>query len=175
MVRHFRVALGAAALAAVAVPALAQSGDHPGKAPYDRVCGVCHGPDGQGNVAPPLVPLEKDFDEVLAIVREGRGEMPPQSANAVSDDALKLIVEYLRSQPKEPATGPRRAAASRREEPAPNNFVANLFGFLKDLQRVSKSSVHVIHANHPDPIVKELICNGWLTGYGHLRSDERDR
>ena len=92
MVRHFRVALGAAALAAVAVPALAQSGNNPGKAPYDRVCGVCHGPDGQGNVAPALVPLEKDFDEVLAIVREGRGEMPPQSANAVSDDALKLIV-----------------------------------------------------------------------------------
>jgi len=100
VVRPFRIALAAAALAAAAMPVRAQSDDHPGKAPYDRVCGVCHGPEGQGNVAPPLVPLDKTFDEVLAIVREGRGEMPPQSANAVSDEALRLIVEYLRSQPK---------------------------------------------------------------------------
>jgi mono/diheme cytochrome c family protein len=85
------------------LPASAQLADHSGKAPYDRSCGVCHGPDGRGNVAPPLVPLEKDFDEVRAIVREGRGEMPPTSANAVSDDTLRRIVEYLKWQGKRTA------------------------------------------------------------------------
>jgi mono/diheme cytochrome c family protein len=88
----------ATALATAALPAAAQSTDHAGKAPYDRNCGVCHGPGGRGNVAPPLVPLERTFDEVLTIVREGRGEMPPVSANAVSDDAIRLIVDYLQQQ-----------------------------------------------------------------------------
>ncbi len=46
------------------------------------------------------MPLERTLDEVLAIVREGRGEMPPVSANAVSDDAVRLIVDYLQAQQK---------------------------------------------------------------------------
>jgi mono/diheme cytochrome c family protein len=104
-VRPLAMALLAAALSADAPPASAQSADHPGKAPYDRSCGVCHGSEGRGNVAPPLVPLEKSFDEILAIVREGRGEMPPVSANAVSDDALRLIVAYLDSVLNVTATG----------------------------------------------------------------------
>ena len=99
-IRRFRAALVATALMTAALPAAAQSADHAGQAPYDRNCGVCHGPGGRGNVAPPLVPLERTFDEVLAIVREGRGEMPPVSANAVSDDALRLIVDYLQAQQK---------------------------------------------------------------------------
>jgi mono/diheme cytochrome c family protein len=102
-IRCFRAALMATALMSGAVPAAAQSDDHAGKAPYDRNCGVCHGPAGRGNVAPPLVPFEKTFDEVLAIVREGRGEMPPVSANAVNDDAIRLIVDYLQAQQKKTA------------------------------------------------------------------------
>ena len=103
--RRFRAVLIATALMTIAVPAAAQSDDHAGKSPYDRNCGVCHGPAGRGNVAPPLVPLERTLDEVLAIVREGRGEMPPVSANAVSDDAVRLIVEYLQAQRKKTARG----------------------------------------------------------------------
>ena len=99
-IRRFRAVLIATALITGAFPAAAQSADHAGKAPYDRNCGVCHGLEGRGNVAPPLVPLERTFDEVLAIVREGRGEMPPVSANAVSDDAVRLIVDYLQAQQK---------------------------------------------------------------------------
>jgi mono/diheme cytochrome c family protein len=109
-IRRFRAVLIATALMTAALPAAAQSGDHPGKAPYDRNCGVCHGPGGRGNVAPPLVPLERTFDEVLAIVREGRGEMPPASANAVSDDAVRLIVDYLQAQQKKTADRDARKA-----------------------------------------------------------------
>ena len=60
-----------------------------GKAPYDRVCSVCHGPDAHGDAGPGLVPLEHDLDEVMVIVREGRGQMPPVSAERLTDDEIK--------------------------------------------------------------------------------------
>lgn len=68
---------------------------HPGKAPYDRVCKVCHGTDGVGNAGPALVPFEMDVEEFLARVREGGGEMPPISENRVSDEEVKQIAAYL--------------------------------------------------------------------------------
>jgi len=73
------------------------SDDHPGKAPYDRVCRVCHGPEGRGNQGPRLVPFEMDGDELIVQVREGSGEMPPISENRVSDDEVKQIAAYLKS------------------------------------------------------------------------------
>jgi mono/diheme cytochrome c family protein len=75
----------------------AQVPEPPGKAPYARVCQVCHGPDGRGDAGPSLVPLDKDYDEVLTMVREGGGQMPPISAERVSDDEVKEIVGYLKS------------------------------------------------------------------------------
>jgi hypothetical protein len=33
----------------------------------------------------------------LAIVREGTGEMPPISAERLSDEAVRQIMEYLKS------------------------------------------------------------------------------
>lgn len=71
--------------------------DPPGKAVYDKVCRVCHGPDGSGNQGPRLIPFELDDDELLIRVREGGGEMPPISENRVSDDQVKQIAAYLRS------------------------------------------------------------------------------
>ena len=68
---------------------------HPGQAPYDRVCKVCHGPDGEGNAGPALVPFTMELEELLIKVREGGGEMPPISANRVSDEEVKQIAEYL--------------------------------------------------------------------------------
>jgi mono/diheme cytochrome c family protein len=61
------------------------------------MCQVCHGPEGRGDAGPSLVPLEKDYDEVLGIVREGVGQMPPISAERVSDEDVKRIVEFLKS------------------------------------------------------------------------------
>jgi mono/diheme cytochrome c family protein len=73
------------------------SDDPPGKVPYDRVCRVCHGPEGRGNQGPRLVPFEMDGDELIVQVREGSGEMPPISENRVSDDEVKQIAAYLKS------------------------------------------------------------------------------
>ena len=79
------------------IPPAHASDDPPGKVPYDRVCRVCHGPEGRGNQGPRLVPFEIEADELLVQVREGSGEMPPISENRVSDDEVKQIAAYLKS------------------------------------------------------------------------------
>ena len=68
-----------------------------GKAPYDRVCRVCHGPEAKGNQGPALVPFTMEVDELLIRVREGSGEMPPISVNRLSDDEVKEIAAYLKA------------------------------------------------------------------------------
>ena len=68
-----------------------------GKVAFDRVCKVCHGAEGSGDNAPRLVPFDREYDEVLGIVRDGLGEMPPISDRRVSDAEVKQIVEYLHS------------------------------------------------------------------------------
>jgi mono/diheme cytochrome c family protein len=78
-------------------PTVSHAQQDPGKAAYTRVCQVCHGSEGRGDVGPSLVPLDKEFDEVLAIVREGVGQMPPISAERVSSEDVTRIVEYLKS------------------------------------------------------------------------------
>ena len=74
-----------------------QSEPPPGKVPYDRVCKVCHGEDARGDAGPRLVPFEMEYDELIAKVREGGGEMPPISTRTVSDDEVKQIFDYLKS------------------------------------------------------------------------------
>src|SRR5438105_7668708 len=69
----------------------------PGKVPFDRVCRVCHGEDARGDAGPRLVPLDMEFDELIAKVREGGSEMPPISTTTVSDDEVKQIFAYLKS------------------------------------------------------------------------------
>ena len=64
---------------------------------FGSVCQPCHGPDGRGGVAPALVPMTKEVAEVLAIVREGLGQMPPVSSRELTDQQIAGIVEYLRS------------------------------------------------------------------------------
>ena len=66
-----------------------------GLAMYDRVCKVCHGPEGRGDSAPRLVPFTREYEEVLGIVREGTGQMPPISARQLPDEGVRQIVGYL--------------------------------------------------------------------------------
>jgi mono/diheme cytochrome c family protein len=68
-----------------------------GKAAYDRSCAACHGLEGRGEAAPGLVPMTRELAEVLAIVREGYGEMPPIGRSTASDEDVSRIVAYLRS------------------------------------------------------------------------------
>ena len=74
---------------------IASAQDHPGVESYNHVCGFCHGPEGRGDPAPPLVPLAYEVDYILAIVREGYGEMPPISTRELSDEQVRRVVEYL--------------------------------------------------------------------------------
>jgi mono/diheme cytochrome c family protein len=69
----------------------------PGKVAFGKVCETCHGEDGRGDAGPRLVPLEIEYDELLAKVREGGGEMPPISTRTLSDDDVKQIFNYLKS------------------------------------------------------------------------------
>jgi len=41
--------------------------------------------------------MNRNASEVLAIVREGNGQMPPISAQEVTDEQVRQIVEYVRS------------------------------------------------------------------------------
>ena len=86
-------ALSVSLLAAAPVPAAAQ--DHPGAQPYRQVCQFCHGDAGRGDIAPALVPFGFDADYVLAVVREGYGQMPPISRRELDDDAVRQVAGYL--------------------------------------------------------------------------------
>jgi mono/diheme cytochrome c family protein len=86
----------AATLTSVAAAAL-QNDPPPGKAHYERVCAGCHGQNAQGDQGPSLVPMTLDYDELLARVRQGGGEMPAISKSTLSDEQVKQILEYLKS------------------------------------------------------------------------------
>ena len=68
-----------------------------GQAAFDRTCRVCHGSEARGDSAPRLLPFSRSVDELRATIREGRGQMPPISAQQVSDQDVVGLVEYLRS------------------------------------------------------------------------------
>ena len=89
-----------------AVVTTSQNEPAPGRAPYERVCAMCHGDRAQGDVGPSLVPMTMDFDELLARVRQGGGEMPSISKTTITDDEVKQVLEYLKSLPSQtPAAG----------------------------------------------------------------------
>jgi cytochrome c553 len=68
-----------------------------GAAHFARVCQSCHGAAGRGDAAPRLVPFSRADDDVLGLVRDGRGQMPPISARELSDEAVLQVVAYLKS------------------------------------------------------------------------------
>jgi len=41
--------------------------------------------------------MNRDPSEVLGIVREGKGQMPPMSEKEISDANLARVIEYLRT------------------------------------------------------------------------------
>ncbi len=85
LLRGFLAACIAAGVLGPAAPA-AGAQDHPGGEPYQRVCQLCHGAGGRGDIAPGLVPLGFDVEYVLAVVREGYSQMPPISTRELTDD-----------------------------------------------------------------------------------------
>ena len=78
-------------------PVQSQGTQSSGQAAFDRVCKVCHGAEARGDLAPRLVPFSREYEELLAIVREGTGQMPPISARQLSDESVAQIATYLKS------------------------------------------------------------------------------
>ena len=78
-------------------PAQQQDAKHPGQVDFDRVCKVCHGPEARGDAGPRLVPFTREYEELLGIVREGTGQMPPISARTLPDEGVAQIAGYLKS------------------------------------------------------------------------------
>jgi quinoprotein glucose dehydrogenase len=64
---------------------------------YASVCAGCHGPTAAGAIGPRLAGMNRDPSEVLGIVREGKGQMPPMSEKEISDANLARVIEYLRT------------------------------------------------------------------------------
>ena len=92
-------AAGASRGSATVPVAAAQSGSPvaQGQAAFDRVCKACHGPEARGDAGPRLVPFSREYEELLGIVREGTGQMPPISVRELPDEGVAQIVPYLKS------------------------------------------------------------------------------
>ena len=93
--RHALAAVLAVTLAVVVPLPAAAAQDPPGAQPYRQVCEFCHGAAGRGDIAPALVPFGFDAEYVLAVVREGYGQMPPISRRELDDDAVRQVAAYL--------------------------------------------------------------------------------
>ena len=106
-----------------AAPLSAAAQDHAGAQPYRQVCQLCHGSAGRGDIAPALVPFGFDEEYVLAVVREGYGQMPPISRRELDDDAVRQVAGYLEaltSPPTEAASPPREVEAGTEQEGQPD-------------------------------------------------------
>ena len=111
LLRGFLVVCIAAGVLGPAAPA-AGAQDHSGAEPYQRVCQLCHGAGGRGDIAPGLVPLGFDAEYVLAVVREGYSQMPPISTRELTDDEVRQVVGYLDALSGPPAEAPASTAAA---------------------------------------------------------------
>jgi mono/diheme cytochrome c family protein len=73
-----------------------QDAVQPGQEDFDRACKSCHGAEARGDAGPRLVPLTREYEELLGIVREGAGQMPPIAARELPDESVMRIFAYLK-------------------------------------------------------------------------------
>jgi mono/diheme cytochrome c family protein len=87
-------------LSLLGVVAAQEAGRRPaqtGEAAFQSLCSGCHG-EGDGTPVVPLPrPFEYDANQVRAMVRDGRGEMPAFSAGQIGDAEIEAVAEFLRS------------------------------------------------------------------------------
>jgi mono/diheme cytochrome c family protein len=67
-----------------------------GGAMFASICSACHGANARGQIGPSLVdrPILRRAGEVAAMVRTGRGRMPPMPGTA--DGQIADVLAYLR-------------------------------------------------------------------------------
>ena len=71
-----------------------------GPAIYQAFCATCHGKEGQGFVGPSLVDTAVKYPDVaseIAVVTNGRGEMPAWSGRLTSEQ-IATVVDYTRTE-----------------------------------------------------------------------------
>ena len=94
---------------------------------YARTCIACHGPNREGvGVAPPLIGLRSrsNDDAVLALMKTGKGAMPPSPPLAPAEQKALLDFLFRRDQPP--------PSASAAQDPNRPLYVFDGFQFLVD-------------------------------------------
>jgi mono/diheme cytochrome c family protein len=102
------VLLGGCALTLAATSQARSAEAKAGKATYDKLCASCHGADGKGNPAMIKAMGEKGLnivtkdvqakkdEELLKVIVEGQGKMPPSGKN-LSQQEQKEVLSHMRS------------------------------------------------------------------------------
>lgn len=67
---------------------------------YEMRCSTCHGRQGEGQIGPQLgdgavVEAYPDIDDQIAVIEDGRNEMPP-FGQVLSDAEIRRLAEYTR-------------------------------------------------------------------------------
>jgi polyvinyl alcohol dehydrogenase (cytochrome) len=75
------------------------AGEVSGADVYRQSCATCHGADGEGGNAPPLVGVDDRLtvDESIEIVRQGSGPMPAWEGT-LSPEVIDAVVDYIHSE-----------------------------------------------------------------------------
>jgi len=68
-------------------------------------CGGCHGASGEGLIGPPLNQNVIAAEEITSAVRAGKGAMPAFPPDKLSDEDLKVLIDYVQSLPSAAAEG----------------------------------------------------------------------
>jgi len=99
----------------------------PGRVAFEHTCAVCHGEQGRGSLAPPLVPLTLGYRELLGVVREGGDQMMAFSRTDISDAEVAGVQRYLAglSTGAPPAAARQRGTATMVEWPYVGGDQAN--------------------------------------------------
>ncbi|MGH3065435.1 MAG: cytochrome c oxidase subunit II [Gaiellaceae bacterium] len=76
------------------------SGEELGKEQWEGVCAKCHGLAGEGGIGPRIAGSLTlgDSDELVSLVRNGRGAMPAVGADW-TDEQMKALTVYLEENP----------------------------------------------------------------------------
>lgn len=68
--------------------------DHPAYAFYEQSCLFCHGGNMEGGAGPKLYGTELTVEEIMEIVKNGRGDMPPGTFQGTEEE-LQQLAEYI--------------------------------------------------------------------------------
>jgi mono/diheme cytochrome c family protein len=68
-------------------------------------CSGCHGASGEGLIGPPLNQNVIAAETITSAVRAGKGAMPAFPPDKLSDEDLKVLIDYVQSLPSGGAEG----------------------------------------------------------------------